>query len=85
MHTPDDRELIQRTLRGDSQAFGELVRAHQRSVFNVCYRMLANRQAAEDLTQEAFLHAYRNLKNFDLQRPFAPWMYRSTGCMRSCW
>jgi RNA polymerase sigma-70 factor, ECF subfamily len=45
-------------------------------VYNCCYRILANRMNAEDLTQDTFLRAFQRLKLFDLQRPFAPWIKR---------
>lgn len=47
---------------------------HQGAIFNVCYRMLGERQDAEDLTQEAFLRAHRRLETFDAERSFLPWM-----------
>jgi RNA polymerase sigma-70 factor, ECF subfamily len=71
-----DQELALRSLRGDIEAFGELVRLHQASVFNVCYRLAGERQEAEDLTQEAFMRAYQRLKMYDASRPFGPWMRR---------
>jgi RNA polymerase sigma-70 factor (ECF subfamily) len=43
-------------------------------VFNVCFRILGNRQEAEDLTQEAFIRAYQQIKKYDPERPFGPWM-----------
>jgi RNA polymerase sigma-70 factor (ECF subfamily) len=66
--------LVRRTLAGDLEAFGELVRIYQDSVFNVCYRVLGDRQDAEDLTQETFLRAYHHLDSFDQERPFGPWI-----------
>jgi RNA polymerase sigma-70 factor (ECF subfamily) len=50
------------------------VRQYQNSVFNVCFRLLGERREAEDLTQEAFLRAFRRLHTFDDQRPFGPWI-----------
>ena len=70
----DDRTLARQARRGDAQAFGELVRRYQTSVFNVCYRLAGERREAEDLTQEAFLRAYERLASFDDARPFGPWM-----------
>ncbi len=69
-----DQALVNRTLAGDLDAFGDLVQIYQASVFNVCYRVLGNRQDAEDLVQEAFLRAYNHLSSYDLERPFGPWM-----------
>lgn len=73
--TPE-KSLIERTLAGDDGAFGELVEFHQRVVFNIAYRMLGNRQEAQDIAQETFWRAYRGLDGFDLSRPLAPWLYR---------
>ena len=71
-----DRDLVLRTRSGEVNAFGELVRRYQVSVFNVCYRFLGERREAEDLTQEAFIRAYKRLETFDAGRPFGPWMRR---------
>lgn len=76
MIEPSDRDLIVRTRRGELNAYGEMVRRYQSSVFNVCYRLLGNRDDAEDLTQEAFIRAYSKLDTFDEQRSFGPWMRR---------
>ncbi len=76
MTAPTDRDLILRARRGASDAFGEIVMRHQTSVFNVCYRMLHERSAAEDLTQETFMRAYDRLHTFDLEREFGPWIRR---------
>ena len=67
---------------GDGNAFGELVTEHQKAVFNVAYRVLGNRQAAEDAAQDAFLRAFRALAQFDVKRPFAPWVKRI--CVNVC-
>ncbi len=79
MHAAQDaseQNLIERTLAGDDAAFGQLVEAHQRAVFNVAYRLLGNRQEAQDVAQETFWRAYRALDRFDRSRPLAPWLYR---------
>ena len=74
MAVSGDQALVRRTLAGDLDAFGELIQLYQSSVFNVCYRVLGDRYDAEDLTQEAFLRAYKHLTSFDQDRPFGPWM-----------
>lgn len=66
--------LAGRVLKGDLDAYGALIQEHQASVFNVCYRITGNRQEAEDLTQEAFIRAFRKLSRYDPSRPFGPWM-----------
>ena len=76
MNESSDRDLILRARRGETEAFGELVRRYQAAVFNVCYRLMGERREAEDMAQEAFIRAYARLETFDLERPFAPWMRR---------
>lgn len=72
----DEIALARRARSGDAAAFGELVRAHQAAVFNVCYRLTNERREAEDMTQEAFIRAYERIATFDPARPFGPWMRR---------
>ncbi len=76
MDAPSDRALLVRTRRGEVEAYSELVRRFQVSVFNVCYRLLGERREAEDLAQETFIRAYQRLETFDLERPFGPWIRR---------
>ena len=76
MSASSDRDLIQRARRGDAEAFGELVRRYQTSVFNVCYRLLHERLEAEDMTQETFLRVRGRLHTFDQERAFSPWIRR---------
>jgi RNA polymerase sigma-70 factor (ECF subfamily) len=71
-----EQELARKAKAGDSDAFGELVVKHQRVVFNIAYRLAGNREDAKDVTQEAFVRAFRKLDRFDPDRPFAPWLYR---------
>ena len=73
-----ERELIRLAQQGDTEAFGQLVVHHQRAVFNIAYRMMGNRQEAEDVAQESFVKTYQALDRFDRERPFAPWLYRIT-------
>jgi RNA polymerase sigma-70 factor (ECF subfamily) len=70
----DERDLAHLAIHGDREAFGELMRRHQAEVFNVAYRMLGNRQDAEDATQDAFIRAYRSFPSFDPDRPPGPWL-----------
>ena len=73
MTSPDDRPS--RAQRGDLSAFNELVVEHQSLVYNICYRMLGQAQAAEDATQEAFVSAWRNIATFRGET-FRPWLLR---------
>lgn len=76
MPDPSDPELVSRARAGDPAAYGELVARYQASVFNVCFRLLGERPAAEDLAQEAFIRAHGRLAQYDDTRPFGPWMRR---------
>jgi RNA polymerase sigma-70 factor (ECF subfamily) len=60
----DEAELIARSKQGDLTAFNLLVELYQRPLFNLCLRMLASPQAAEDATQEAFIAAFRAIDRF---------------------
>ena len=62
--TAGEALLVARSREGDLTAFNALVAAHQDGVYNLCLRMLASPQAAEDATQEVFLAAYRNIQRF---------------------
>jgi len=75
----DSRSLIRRCLDGDQSAMVDLVRRYQGQVFGLCYRMLQHRQDAEDMAQETFARALRNLKSFDLARDFEPWLLAIAG------
>lgn len=76
MQDSSDRALVVKTRDGEVEAYGELVRRYQSSVFNVCYRLLGERREAEDLAQESFVRGYQRLETFDVERPFGPWIWR---------
>lgn len=71
-----DPELIRRAKRGDREAFGELVRRYQKRVYALCFRMGGSHDAADDLTQEAFIKAFTAMETFDESYPFAAWILR---------
>ncbi len=64
----DWSQVVSRCMDGDSGAWAELVRAHHRRVYGLCYRFTGNAADAEDLTQDVFLKIYSNLSSFDLAR-----------------
>lgn len=70
----EDAEAIAKTLRGDREAFEEVVTRHERTVYAMLYRMTGNADDAQELAQETFLRAYRGLRGFDSRRPFRPWI-----------
>ncbi|TFH31538.1 MAG: sigma-70 family RNA polymerase sigma factor, partial [Anaerolineales bacterium] len=69
-----ESQWIRLAQAGDDQAFSELVGAFQVPVFNLCYRMLGERNEAEDAAQETFFRAYRNIKKYDAERKFVTWV-----------
>jgi RNA polymerase sigma-70 factor (ECF subfamily) len=73
---PDEAFLLARARRGDASAFEEIVRLYQRRVYGVALRIVRAHDVADDVTQEAFLRAWRSLERFDLGRPFGPWVCR---------
>ncbi|MED3688213.1 RNA polymerase sigma factor SigW [Peribacillus butanolivorans] len=70
------KERINQVLKGDHNAFGEIVELYKDKVFQICFRMLGNRQEAEDLAQEAFVRAFVNIRSFNIQMKFSTWLYR---------
>jgi RNA polymerase sigma-70 factor, ECF subfamily len=72
----EESELVQRVQGGDSAAFDVLVRRYIRRAFTVAFRLLGHREDAEDLVQETFMILLRQIEDFELGRPFGPWMYR---------
>jgi len=65
---------IERTLRGEQAAFGQLMHRYAGAVYNLAYRMLGDAQDAEDASQEIFLRAYTRLTSFDPTRRFSTWL-----------
>ena len=74
--TDSDEELVRRYLKGDGDAFSLLVKRHETRVYNVCLRILGNREDARDATQEAFLTAIRKLSQFRGDAAFTTWLHR---------
>lgn len=72
---PDVNQLIEAHLAGDPKAFGKLVERYQVRLLNFVFRMIGDRERAEDLVQEAFLRVYRHLDRFDRSRKFSTWIY----------
>lgn len=75
----DLRNLVQRCLAGDQVAMLALVNRYHGQVFGLCYRMLGQRQDAEDMAQETFVRALRSLSNWDQEREFLPWLLAIAG------
>lgn len=71
----EELELIQRSLNGDLEAWGEIVSRYKEAVFALTLGILRNYADAEDATQDAFIRAYENLRKYDLSRKFSTWLF----------
>ena len=78
-----DAATLERCAKGEASAWEALVQAHERRVFNMCYRFTQNSSDAQDLTQEVFLRVFRTVRSFrasggDTAVAFQTWMARLT-------
>jgi RNA polymerase sigma-70 factor (ECF subfamily) len=71
----NDAAIIEKCLKGEKEAFRFLVERYQKPAVGHALAILADREDALDATQEAFVDAFRSLKNFDPARRFYPWFY----------
>jgi len=81
--TVTERELLDRARAGDENAFAQLVRDNEKKIYHLALRMTGNPEDAMDLSQEAFLNAWRGLKFFKGDSAFSTWLYRlaSNACI----
>ena len=73
-----EEQLIRRAQQGDNSSFEQLLLAHQKKVYNLCLRMAANPDDALDLSQEAFIKAWRALGQYQFEASFSTWLFRLT-------
>lgn len=78
MTREEEYAVIRRVCAGDTDAFEALVTAYQKQVYNLALRTVGNEEDAADMTQEAFLRAYRSLGSFRGDSKFSVWLYRLT-------
>ncbi len=74
--TGDERAWVRGAQAGNASDFEALFRAHWAQAYRAAYLVVHDAAAAEDIAQEAFLAAVRNLDKFDRRRPFGPWLHR---------
>ncbi|MCL6573561.1 MAG: RNA polymerase sigma factor SigW [Bacillus sp. (in: Bacteria)] len=70
------KKRIKQVIKGDQDAFGEIVEIYKNSVYQLCFRMVGNRHEAEDMAQEAFIRAYVNINSFNQDLKFSTWLFR---------
>jgi RNA polymerase sigma factor (sigma-70 family) len=73
---PDDRTLVARAKAGNDDSYEELVRRYQQRIYGLCYHLTSNHEDASDLTQEAFVKAWKALHSFKGDSSFYTWVYR---------
>jgi len=79
MLAPTDEELVMRCKRelpGNTRSYEELVQRHMNRVYGIAYRVVNNREEAEDIAQEVFVKVFHNIKKFEQQAAFSSWVYR---------
>lgn len=76
----DEEELIliRRSLNGDIEAWGEIIRRYKEAVFGIAMGVLGNAADAEDASHDAFIRAYENLKRYNLEKKFVTWLFTIT-------
>ena len=75
---PNDVHDVTQAQSGDEQAFRRLVERHSRGVFQLAFRLTGSEPDAEDIVQDAFLKAYRELRRFESRSSFRTWLHRIT-------
>ena len=71
-----DKEIIQKVLDGDVQAFAQLIDRHKAKAMTLAVRILKNREDAEEALQDSFVRMYRSLSSFEWKSSFSTWFYR---------
>jgi RNA polymerase sigma-70 factor (ECF subfamily) len=75
LRTLDDTALVNGYLDGETRSFDALVERYQTRLLNFVYRIVGDRERAEDLVQEVFVRVYRHLGRFDRSKKFSTWIY----------
>jgi len=76
--TATDEELVARSIAGDTDSFNQLILRWERPIYALAYRQIGREDDARDVSQEAFLRAFRALPGFKGQAKFSSWLYRIT-------
>lgn len=71
----EEKELLYRSLNGEKEAWGEIVRRYKDAVYGVNLSILNDKVEAEDATQETFIKAWKNLEKYDMDRKFSTWLF----------
>ncbi|MFA5994370.1 MAG: RNA polymerase sigma factor [Parcubacteria group bacterium] len=71
-----DNDLVFKVQQGEMDLFGIIIERYQGKLFAYLYRLIGNREEAQDLLQNVFIKAFRNMKSYDVERKFSSWIYR---------
>jgi RNA polymerase sigma factor (sigma-70 family) len=71
-----DREIIERAITGDQRAYTEILNRYRGCIYNVIFKMVRNKEEAEDLLQEAFIKAFAALATFNNEYALSTWLYK---------
>ena len=72
----DDKTIIYEYLRGDERALEFLVKKYLKPIYSFVYKNIGDTEAAEDVTQEIFVKVWKNIRKFDLNKDFKPWIFQ---------
>ena len=72
----NETDFVIKLKSGDKQAFADMVAVYQKTVINICYRFLLNKEDAEDVSQEVFIEAYHSIRDFRGESKLGTWIYR---------
>jgi len=75
MSHQSDQYYIRKVLKGEVQAFSELVKRYQNMVYTIAYRMIRNKEEAEEVAQDTFVKAYTSLSKYRGEAKFSTWLY----------
>lgn len=71
-----DEEIVRKIQEGELEEFREIVRRYEAKLHYYAFRILGDKDMAEDAIQESFIKAYKNINSFDIRKKFSSWMYR---------
>lgn len=71
-------DIIQKVKQGNIHAFNEVILTFEKQVYNLAFRIIKNREDAEEVAQDSFVKAYKRIKSFQGNSKFSTWLYRIT-------
>ena len=72
----ENHEIIQKILNGEKDAFSQIVNKYRHALYGVVFKMINNKDEADDIVQETFIKAFSSIKTFDTKYSFATWLFK---------